>query len=123
MPLPSTRFVAVALSMLMPTLASAASWEGHVSKVTDGDTLTVTDDAHSVVIRIAEIDAPEDGQGWGKQARRALADLVADQIVTVDERDTDKYGRTVAHLVMGRIRRGRGAGPPRSRLALHPVQQ
>ena len=86
--------LALACCLLLPAMAHAASWQGQVSRVTDGDTLTVADGQHSVVIRVAEIDAPESAQAWGKQARRALADLVTDQTATVDEVDTDKYGRT-----------------------------
>ena len=104
MPTPFTVIIAaLAMSALVPTSAHAASWQGRVSSVTDGDTLTVSDGERSVVVRLAEIDAPEDGQAWGRQARRALGDLAMDQIVKVDERDTDKYGRTVAHILLGRM--------------------
>ena len=95
------RLLAIAICLIAPAMAHAASWQGRVSNVADGDTLTVSDGKRSVVIRLAEIDAPEGSQEWGRQARRALADLVADQTVTVDERDIDKYGRTVAHIAVG----------------------
>lgn len=94
------------LSLAHPTSTLAASWQGRVSHVTDGDTLTVLNGQQPVVVRIAEIDAPEDGQAWGRQSRQALGDLLADQMVTVDERARDHYGRTVARIRVGSIDAG-----------------
>ena len=68
MPLPSTRFVAVALSMLMPTLASAASWEIDVSKVTDRRYPQPSRMMPALCgyFRIAEIDAARRRPGLGQ---------------------------------------------------------
>src|SRR3954470_13597487 len=95
------RSLALACCLVVPGVAQATSWQGQVSRVTDGDTLTVTDGKRSVVIRLAEIDSPESAQAWGKQAWRALQALVADRTVRVDKADTDRYGRTVAHITVG----------------------
>lgn len=64
---------------------------GVVSKVHDGDTITVN--GHS--IRLDSIDAPELKQEYGIQSRDNLSNLVKDQSVTVTYAKKDKYGRIV----------------------------
>ena len=67
--------------------------------VSDGDTLTVLDAANQQhKIRLAEIDAPERGQPWGDRSRQALAALVFGKMVSVQQTDTDRYGRVVARV-------------------------
>lgn len=67
--------------------------------VSDGDTLTVMDGETKMVLRLAEIDAPERTQPYSKVSRRNLEALCwnakAVEIIPVD---TDRYGRTVAHV-------------------------
>jgi endonuclease YncB( thermonuclease family) len=71
------------------------------ARVIDGDTLDIAGER----MRLHGIDAPEkdqtctmDGQVWecGIAAWGYLVELLADQIVTCDPRDIDRYGRTVA---------------------------
>ncbi len=66
-------------------LAQAAyGLEGRVVGVHDGDTITVLDSSHAEhKIRLAQIDAPELSQEWGKNSKKALSDLVFDKFVTV----------------------------------------
>lgn len=64
---------------------------GTVSKVHDGDTITI--DGYS--IRLDSIDAPELKQAYGVQSRDSLANLVNGQPVTVTYAKKDKYGRIV----------------------------
>lgn len=66
--------------------------------VTDGDTITVLVAQRPVKVRLAEIDAPERGQPWGAQAKKALSDKIFGQVVEVRVVDTDRYGRTVGHV-------------------------
>jgi endonuclease YncB( thermonuclease family) len=81
-----------------PPLAS----EGHrwrVVGVVDGDLVTCIDDAggqHKV--RLAEIDAPDMGQDYGKAAREKLADLVFGKTVQVVDQGKDRSGRWIARL-------------------------
>jgi len=80
-------------------LETAVSFRATVVGVSDGDTLTVldaTDQQHT--IRLAEIDAPERGQPWGDRSRQALSALVFGQRVSVQQTDTDRYGRVVARV-------------------------
>lgn len=72
-----------------------------VVHVADGDTLTVrcgADQAIKQVVRLAEIDAPEDGQPFGAVSRRALVAACLRQPATVALRSRDAYGRAVAKV-------------------------
>ena len=67
----------------------------------DGDTLTVRDPISNerVQIRLAEIDAPERTQPYSQVSRRNLEALCRHaKAVEVTPVDTDRYGRTVAHV-------------------------
>jgi hypothetical protein len=67
--------------------------------VADGDTLTVQDGDVKTVLRLAEIDAPERTQPYSQVSRRNLETLCRHaKTVEVTPVDTDRYGRTVAHV-------------------------
>lgn len=75
------------------------SFQAGVVGVTDGDTITVLDERNQQhKIRLAEIDAPERGQPWGDRSRQALSALVFSKTVSVQQTDTDRYGRVVARV-------------------------
>lgn len=69
--------------------AKLQSLTGLVTKVHDGDTITI--DGQS--IRLDGIDAPELKQAYGPQSRDTLAALVLGQSVTVAYDAKDKYAR------------------------------
>ncbi len=76
--------------------ASAAELTGRAISIADGDTFTLlTADKNQIKIRLAEIDAPENGQPYGNRARQALSELVYGQNVRVEVQTKDRYGRTV----------------------------
>lgn len=92
------RYLAAAL-FAMATLASAETITGKVVGVTDGDTITVlTEDNRQVIVRLADIDAPEKNQAFGQVSRQALSDAVFFKAVTVDIIKIDKYGRSVGYV-------------------------
>ena len=67
--------------------------------VHDGDTLTCLDETNTQQkVRLAEIDAPELGQDYGKVARESLAEMVFGKTVTVSEEGKDRYGRWIVHM-------------------------
>ena len=71
-------------------------------KVSDGDTFTCRKThGNNIQVRLADIDAPESGQAYGNQARKALNKLIYKQIVTLKNTSQDKYGRTVATVFSG----------------------
>lgn len=69
---------------------------GRVSRVADGDTVTIIDsqrEKHKV--RLFGIDSPESDQPYYRAAKNALSKLVDGKSVGVDVKTTDKYGRVV----------------------------
>ena len=81
-------------------LASRSTVSGS-ARVVDGDTL----DVGAVRVRLHGVDAPESRQScvagsrrWacGERATRALAGRIGGRTVACEERDRDRYGRTVA---------------------------
>lgn len=73
--------------------------------VSDGDTLTARcptpDTAHpyqQVKIRLAEIDAPESGQPFGRRSKEYLSSLCFQVQATIRPTAQDRYGRTVARV-------------------------
>jgi len=77
--------------------------EGKVVKVLDGDSLNIIQQGKEVRIRLAEIDAPEHGQPFWKQSRKALDRYVSGKNVLVEEFDRDQYGRIVGHVYINDI--------------------
>ena len=75
------------------------SFPARVVGISDGDTLTVLDELNQQhKIRLAEIDAPERGQPWGERSKQTLSALVFGKTVSVQQTDTDRYGRVVARV-------------------------
>lgn len=81
--------------------SKAQTYEGKVIKVTDGDSINILYEGKPLRIRLAEIDAPERGQPFGKKSREALADYVAGKEVQVVEIDIDRYKRIVGQVYQG----------------------
>lgn len=89
---------------LLPGLCAAARYQAVVTHVTDGDTIWVRRAGHgreAEPIRIADIDAPESCQTFGREAREALAARVLQQRVYVATRARDDYQRSVARVKLG----------------------
>lgn len=85
-----------------------ARLSGVVTHVADGDTLDVSGGGRTLTVRLEGIDAPEGGQPFSDEARRHLRVLAFSQRVTVLVKDTDRYGRLVARVLVGADERGRG---------------
>ena len=92
------------LTILLPSVA-VADITG-TTTVIDGDTLEI----RGTRIRLHGIDAPESGQlcqrnskdyRCGQQAAAVADDLIARRSVQCEERDVDRYGRTVAKCFVG----------------------
>ncbi len=81
----------------------AGTYEARVVHLRDGDSLIVSVGDDQREIRIAEIDAPERGQPWGKRAKQALARLVEGQSLRAVVIDHDRYGRDVAQVWVGEV--------------------
>lgn len=90
-----------ALVLWVPLGTLAATLQGVVVAIQDGDTLTVLDDATTQHrIRLAGIDAPEKGQPFGRRSKEGLSDLVYRRDVVVEWRKHDRYGRVVGKVLL-----------------------
>lgn len=87
------------LFFLSPSFAFA--WSGKVVGVTDGDTIKVLHNSQQVKIRLYGIDTPEKKQAFGQKAKQFTANIVAGQVVEVEEVTFDRYGRTVGIVRLG----------------------
>lgn len=76
----------------------ATEIQGKVIRVLDGDTIEVLQDNKSVRVRLANIDAPEKKQAFGRWSTNQLKGLVVAQPVTVTYTQTDRYGRIIGHV-------------------------
>ena len=72
-----------------------------VTRVADGDTITVTRGGAAVSIRLDGIDTPETNQPFGREAAAFLSARVLRQHVTVTVKDVDRYGRFVSRISVG----------------------
>jgi micrococcal nuclease len=72
--------------------------QGKVIRVLDGDTIEVLQDKKPVRIRLANIDAPEKKQAFGRWSANQLKALLAAQPVTVTYTQTDRYGRIIGRV-------------------------
>jgi micrococcal nuclease len=77
-----------------------AEFDAKVVGISDGDTLTVLKNREQIKIRLEGIDTPEKAQAFGSKAKSALADLVASKTISVHQTGTDKYGRTLARVIV-----------------------
>ena len=80
---------------------NAATIQGKVVSVADGDTVTVLDATNTQYkIRLQGIDAPEKAQAFGNKSKQSLHELVHSKQVTVDYQKKDKYGRVVGKILL-----------------------
>ena len=94
----------IALILMLFALPACAAEEGFTARVvgvSDGDTITVlTAEKTQRKIRLFGVDAPEMGQDFGARAKQAASDLCSGKDVKILPRDTDRYGRTVAEVIL-----------------------
>ena len=105
------KIICAAVVLTVCNIANAQPFNeitGTVTRVSDGDTLTVKTDKHkTVTVRLARIDAPEishygkPAQPFGKEAGDWLREVVKGEPVTVQIDTVDRYGRSVGTVYMG----------------------
>jgi endonuclease YncB( thermonuclease family) len=74
----------------------AAELSGIVTEVYDGDSLTLVNLGATYKIRLANIDAPELSQPYGKDSRTSLREMCLLKQTTAETRGEDRRGRTLA---------------------------
>ena len=82
------------------TQAAPSSFRGvaTVTGVADGDTLYADIEGHSIRIRLAQIDAPEKAQAFGRRSEQSLRELVWKRQVLLWWKSLDRYGRPIAQV-------------------------
>jgi endonuclease YncB( thermonuclease family) len=75
-------------------------FKGKVVAVVDGDTLKVLKNGKEIKIRLNGIDCPEKSQAFGTKAKEFASKLVFDKNVVVEEKELDRYGRTIADVFL-----------------------
>jgi endonuclease YncB( thermonuclease family) len=78
--------------------AMAAEVSGIVTEVQDGDSVTLVNWQATYKIRLADIDAPEWTQKYGKDSRASLFHTCGLKRATAETIGEDRFGRTLAHL-------------------------
>ena len=86
------------LSLL--TSIALADFTGRVVGVTDGDTIKVLHNGKAEKIRLHGIDCPEKAQPFGTKAKQFTSAMVFGKMVRVLTHGRDRYGRTVADVIL-----------------------
>lgn len=88
--------------ILAAGLVSAATIEGRVVGISDGDTITILDAGNRQhKIRLSGIDAPESHQAFGQKSKANLSALVFNRQVVAQCTKTDKYRREICKVMVG----------------------
>jgi endonuclease YncB( thermonuclease family) len=90
----------VALCLLTASLVGPVELTGQVVAVLDGDTIEVLHNHKAERIRLNGIDCLEKGQAYGKRAKQAASEFVFGKQVTLHTYGKDKYGRTIADVLL-----------------------
>ena len=88
--------------LLLPAIAFAQI-TGKVVNVKDGDTITILDkDSTEIDVRLRSVDCPEKkgGQPFWNAAKQFTIDQAAGKVVTLHHTGRDRYGRTLATVVL-----------------------
>ncbi|EBV4421841.1 micrococcal nuclease [Salmonella enterica subsp. enterica serovar Napoli] len=94
------KYIAPLLVILFSGSLCAAEIQGKVIRVLDGDTIEVLQENKPVRVRLANIDAPEKKQAYGRRSTNQLKSLIAAQPVTVTYTQSDRYGRIIGRVFM-----------------------
>ena len=73
---------------------------GKVISIHDGDTITILQNKQQIKVRLFGIDAPELKQPYGKKSKQFLVNLVAGQMVEVEESGEDRYKRMIGTIYL-----------------------
>lgn len=86
-----------------PSAGDEGVFYGPLVRVKDGDSLIVKVQGVAMDFRLADVDAPELDQPYGPRAKQELMSLASGRQLVIVPVDTDRYGRTVAHVWNGNI--------------------
>jgi endonuclease YncB( thermonuclease family) len=90
------------LGIVLSFCAYAQKPENTVTRILDGDTVEIRGaNNKTITVRLLGIDAPENGQPYGKNSAKALSNLIYKKQVTLRGKKNDKYGRRLSRLYIG----------------------
>jgi endonuclease YncB( thermonuclease family) len=92
-------FTGALLSMWL-SAAPGQILTGQVVAVHNGDTLTMQSGSFLYKVRLSDVDAPEMGQVFGKQARQFTEQMVLGHQVRVNVSMIDRHGRRVGEVIV-----------------------
>ncbi len=76
-----------------------SQYTGKVIGIKDGDTVVILDSLkNQITLRLADVDCPESGQPFGKNAKKFTSDQVFGKTVKYYITTTDRYGRSIAKI-------------------------
>jgi micrococcal nuclease len=87
-------------SVLAANPSRAADFSDSIVAVLDGDTIEVLHNQRPERIRFSGIDCPEKVQAYGQRAKQAASELVFGKEVTLQTHGHDKYGCTLADVLL-----------------------
>ena len=91
------------LWVLIPLLATnlaLADSTGPVVSILDGGTIEVLHNNRAERMRLNGVECPEKGQAYDTRAKQAASELVFGKEVTLQTYGKDKYGRTIADVLL-----------------------
>lgn len=84
---------------MITLIASLLAMSCTVTQVLDGDTIVARCPSEAALhVRLAEVDAPEKKQAYGKRSAAHLRRLCLGTTAVITPQVRDKYGRTVARV-------------------------
>ena len=86
--------------LVVLNFAFADGFSGKVVGISDGDTISVMHNGKAEKVRLYGIDCPEKAQAFGEKAKQQTSGLAFGKVVTVNVKDTDRYGRTIGEVIL-----------------------
>jgi endonuclease YncB( thermonuclease family) len=93
-------WVGLLLGLVLVPILSHAEFVGKVVGVIDGDSIRVMRKGKAEQIRLLGIDCPEKRQPFGTRAKEYTSELAFGKDVTVYGDKRDRYGRTLAEVLL-----------------------
>lgn len=94
------RTTALLLVCLLLPIVAYAEFVGKVVGVIDGDSIRVMHEGKAEQIRLIGVDCPENRQPFGTRAKEYTSELAFGKEVTVYGKSRDRYGRTLAEVLL-----------------------
>ena len=89
----------IVANLVLLSAIFVAQTKAKIIAIKDGDTIVALLEGNiQKTLRLAEVDCPESGQPFGKNAKQFTSSQVFGKEVIFSGTDTDRYGRTIAKI-------------------------